>query len=258
MSAYNSPSTVLITGATGSIGSALAQAYAGAGQTLFLQGRNTQRLQEVAEFCRQKGAEVHTKVLDVRNLDKLRDWVSTVSQENTVDLLLPTAGINVNIGPNGQGETWEESSALIEINLVAAMAVVDAALPAMRQRGSGQIGLFSSLAAYYGLPLTPSYSASKAAIKAYGEALRGWLAPEGIHVNVIMPGYVESKMCREMPGPKPFLWSPERAARVIKRRLARNQARISFPFPLNLGTWYLAVLPSCISQRILQLLGYEH
>nr|WP_320010989.1 SDR family NAD(P)-dependent oxidoreductase [uncultured Desulfobulbus sp.] len=258
MSPCAAPTRILITGATGSIGSALAQTYAGTGQILFLQGRKTHRLNEVAECCRQQGAEVHTQVLDVRDLEALRAWVTLTSQKSPLDLILPTAGININIGPNGEGEGWEESAALIEINLVAAMAVVEAALPAMRQHGRGQIGLFSSLAAYYGLPLTPSYCASKAAIKAYGEALRGWLASEGIRVNVIMPGYVESKMCREMPGPKPFLWSPERAARVIKKRLARNQARISFPFPLNLGTWYLAVLPSSLSQHILQLLGYGH
>ncbi|MBV5331613.1 short-chain dehydrogenase, partial [bacterium] len=68
--------------------------------------------------------------------------------------------------------------------------------------------------------------------------------------------YVESKMCRDMPGPKPFLWPADRAARAIRRGLERNQARISFPFPLNFGTWWLAVLPAEVSERIVRLLGY--
>ena len=250
------PRTILITGATGGIGGALAEIYAEPGTTLLLQGRNRQRLAEVANGCEQRGARVLTHALDVRDQEALVGWVRESSAREEIDLVIPAAGVNSNIGPEGRGESWEEISALIEINVLAAMAVVDAALPSMRKRRQGQIALFSSLAAYHGLPLTPSYSASKAAIKAYGEALRGWLAPEGIRVSVIMPGYVESKMCREMPGPKPFLWPPERAARAIRRGLARNRPRISFPFPLNLGTWSLSVLPSAVSERILQLLGY--
>ncbi|MDE6349615.1 MAG: SDR family NAD(P)-dependent oxidoreductase, partial [Treponemataceae bacterium] len=63
----------------------------------------------------------------------------------------------------------------------------------------------------YGLPHTPAYCATKAALRNWGGAMRGWLKSEGIRVNVILPGYVDSPMCREMPGPKPFLWTPERA-----------------------------------------------
>jgi hypothetical protein len=71
-----------------------------------------------------------------------------------------------------------------------------------------------------------------------------------------MPGYVSSKMCHAMPGPKPFMWTPERAAQVIQQAVAKNRARISFPFPLNFGCWWLAVLPSTISQRIVKWLDY--
>ena len=256
MSLATRPQTVLITGATGGIGGALAMAYAEAGSTLILQGRNAARLAELAAACQARGARVLIQVLDLRDRRALANWLNDLCGSERLDLVIVNAGVNTNIGPAGAGEHWPDVEELIEVNVLAVMATVDAVLPAMRARGQGQIALISSLAAYYGLPVTPSYCASKAAIKTYGEALRGWLAREGVRVSVVMPGYVESKMCREMPGPKPFLWTPERAARTIRRGLARNQARISFPFPLNFGTWWLSVLPSAVSQRILRLLDY--
>lgn len=250
------PRTVLITGATGGIGSALAEAYAESGNVLILQGRDAVRLTKLAVMCEARGVRVLTRVLDLRNREELSAWLYEICRQEKVDLVIVNAGLNTNIGPEGAGERWENVQRLIEVNVLAAMATVDAVLPAMRTRRKGQIALISSLAAYFGLPVTPSYCASKAAVKAYGEALRGWLGPEGIWVNVVMPGYVESQMCRDMPGPKPFLWTAEKAARVIKRGLAHNQPRISFPFPLNFGTWWLSVLPPAISERILRLLHY--
>jgi short-subunit dehydrogenase len=251
------PRTILITGATGGIGSALAEAYAEPGNTLILQGRNAAHLDEVAAMCKTKGTRVLTRVLDLRNREELAAWLRETCRLEGLDLVIVSAGVNTNTGPEGAGERWEDVEALLEVNVRAAMATVDAVLPSMRARRKGQIALLSSLAAYFGLPVTPSYCASKAAVKAYGEALRGWLAPEGIQVNVVMPGYVESQMCRDMPGPKPFLWPAAKAARYIKRGLARNRPRISFPFPLSLGTWLLSVLPPAISQRILRRLGYR-
>jgi short-subunit dehydrogenase len=249
----NKPERVLITGATSAIGSALACAYAAPGVTLHLHGRNETRLAEVAALCQSAGATVHIFVADVRDIAAMRDWLQSLEP---LDLLIINAGMNTHIGPAGEPEPWEAVEAVLDVNLKAAMAVVHALLPAMRQRGKGQIALMSSLAGYYGLPVTPTYSASKAGLKAYGEALRAWLAPEGIRVNVVMPGFVESPMCEAMPGSKPWMWTPERAARVIQRRLERNQARISFPFPLNWGCWWLAVLPAAWSQRLVNWFGY--
>lgn len=254
---FEAPQSILITGATGAIGGALALHYAAPGVTLILQGRNPQRLQAIAAACEAKGARVVCQGLDVTDTPRLMEWAREVDARMPLDLVIANAGINTNIGADKSGEPWEEATALIDTNLRATMALVHAVLPGMRQRGRGQIVLISSLAAYFGLPVTPTYSATKAAVKAYGEALRGWLAPEGIRVNVVMPGYVASPMCHAMPGPKPFLWPAERAARRIRRGLEKNRARISFPFPLNLGTWFLAVLPASISGWIVAQIGYR-
>lgn len=245
---------ILITGATSSIGSALARRYARQGVRFYLHGRNGEKLRDVAESCRQKGAEVESYLLDVRDFASLQEWLKGVPP---LDLVIINAGMNSYIGPDGEPEPFDEMEALLDVNLKAAMVIAQALLPAMQKRGKGQIAFVSSLAAYFGLPVTPSYCASKAGLKAYGEALRGWGASHGIKVNVIMPGYVKSPMCDAMPGPKPFLMQPEKAACLIQQGLAKNIARISFPFPLNLGTWFLAVLPAGLSTRIVRFLGYN-
>jgi len=251
------PTCIVITGASGAIGGALAREYAAPGVTLILQGRDKVLLEKLAAECAACGAQPNIMCLDMRDVESLRQWGIRMARESLPDLVIANAGMNINVGPGGVGERWQDIEALWDVNVRAVMALVDTLLPAMRARGHGQIAFVSSLAAYFGLPYNPSYCASKAAVKSYGEALRGWLGPEGIRVNVVMPGYVESSMCRAMPGPKPWLWKPERAARVIRRGLEKNRARITFPWPLSLGTWCLAVLPAELSTRIVRWMGYR-
>lgn len=250
------PCHILISGASGSIGQAMAKNYANPGVRLTLLGRDVKKLNEISKICTEKGADVQLVQLDMREIEKLRNFGQELSQTDPPDLIIANAGINTNIGENAAGEKWEDTEKLIQVNILSTMALIDSLLPALRKKGSGQIAIMSSLASYYGLPHTPSYCGSKAALRIWGGALRGWLQKEGIKVNVILPGYVDSPMCRAMPGPKPFLWSPEKAAKVIRKGLEHNQARISFPFPLNLGIWLLSLLPACLAIPIARILGY--
>ena len=250
------PSRVVITGATGSLGSALALEYAAPGRHLILTGRRNDVLAKVAQTCREKGAMVEEHVLDLENTDVVRDWMRGVCEQNIPDLVIANAGRNTDIGPNCEGEDFGAAQALVRVNLLSSMALFDATLPFFRRQGGGQFAFISSLAGYYGLAMTPTYCATKAALKSYGTSLRAWLLKENIHVNVIFPGYVRSPMCEAMPGPKPFLMEPKKAARRIRKGLERDFARISFPFPLNLGVWGLGLLPLCLAMPIAKVLGY--
>ena len=252
----SAPGSILITGATGAIGSALALAYAAPGLTLTLQGRNRERLETLARDCGQRGAAVRSMRVDLADQHQLQDWVERLQAETPPDLAIVNAGVTSHTGDPAGAEQWPAVKAVLDVNLTAAVALTEALLPGMRRRGSGQIALISSLSAYFGLPLTPSYCASKAGLKAYGEALRGWLAPQGVAVNVVLPGFVASAMSERFPGPKPFTLTPQRAAVAIRGGLARNKARIAFPAPLSWGMWWLAVLPPDVALWLLRRLGY--
>lgn len=249
---------ILITGATGAIGGALALHYASPGCHLVLHGRNVAALERLEAACLAKGATVTCASVDLGDADALGDWLDTLCHTATPDIAILCAGKNTHPPGPGELERWDEVQALLDINLKTPINMVQHLVPAMKAKGRGQLVLISSLAAWHGLPSTPSYSASKAGIKAYGEGLRGLLSPVGIGVTVVMPGYVTSPMCNAMPGPKPFEWPPEKAARVIARGIKGNRARVSFPFPLDFGTWWLAVLPAALSQWLIKRLGFDH
>jgi short-subunit dehydrogenase len=252
---WQEPTTVLITGATGGIGAALARSYARAGRTLILHGRDTQRLASLTQECESRGAEVHGVTFDLRDAAATIDTLRGLCTQFVIDLVVVNAGVSSAIGKGLEAENWDTAKAVLAVNLDGAIATVAGVLPDMRRRGAGQIALVSSLAAYFGLPVTPIYCASKAAIKAYGEALRGWLAPQGIAVNVVMPGFVQTPMSERFPGARPMLMSPEQAAILIRRGLERNRARIAFPRALAWGMWCLSALPAALSQWMVRVAG---
>ncbi len=256
MGRLSHPSHVLITGASSGIGAALACAYAAESVRLSLCARNQSKLEAVAATCRARGALVDISPLDVTDCAVLQAWISGCDARQPIDLVIANAGKTLAVGPDGEAESWADTRLLLATNIDSALATVIPLIGPMRHRGHGQIALVSSLAAYRGMAITPAYCASKAAVKAYGEALRALVAADGVAVSVICPGFVDSDMSRVFPGKKPFMINADQAAAIIRRGLARNRARIAFPFPLTLGTWLLAMLPAAVADFILQRISY--
>ncbi|HYM01702.1 MAG TPA: SDR family NAD(P)-dependent oxidoreductase [Stellaceae bacterium] len=240
------PRSILITGASGGIGAALARAYAGPGVALALVSRNADRLERVAEPCRRAGAEVRTAQLDVAEAEPLQAWIEAIDRSRPLDLVIANAGITGGLAKDGSGESPSDVRRMMSINFAGACNTIHPLIPAMRRRGRGQIALMSSIAAHRGLPYSPAYCASKAALRAYGEALGAWLRPQGVDVSVILPGFVDTHLSGHVSGPKPLQLTPERAARIVVRGLARRRARIAFPLLLDIGMRILGALPPAL------------
>ena len=236
------PSSILITGASSGIGEALAGLYARSGLTLFLSGRNSSRLAAVAEICESRGATVNSKIIDVTDAPATTHWIGECDAHRALDLVIANAGVSG--GGPGIGHGLDATRQILATNIDGVVNTVLPTLERMLERGHGQIAIMSSLAAFRGLPVSPAYCASKAAVKAWGEGLRVRYARNGIQISVICPGFVESRMTADNPFPMPLLMPGDRAAVIIQRGLARNKGRIAFPFGTYAASWLLDVLPT--------------
>lgn len=244
------PRSIVITGASSGIGEALAGAYAAPGVRLALTGRDSGRLAAVADRCRGLGAEVEEAVVDAADRAAMADWLGGLDRRAPVDLVIANAGVSAGTGQGTESE--EQARRIFRVNLDGVLNTVHPLLPGMQARRRGQIALMASLAGFRGMPGAPAYCASKAAVRVYGESLRGDLAGQGIGVSVICPGFVRSRMTAVNRFPMPFLMEPDRAAEVIRRGLARNRGRISFPWPMAAAVWLLAALPAGWTDALLR------
>lgn len=240
--------SILITGASSGIGAALALEYAAPGVRLALCGRDAGRLEAVAAACRDKGAAVAARVLSVTDAAAVAAWVAEADAAAPLDLVIANAGISA--GTGGGGESADQTRAIFAVNVDGVLNTVLPALAPMRARRRGQVAIIASVAGFRGLGSAPAYCASKAAVKAWGEGLRGWLAGDGVKVSVVLPGFVESRMTQANRFPMPFLMPAGKAARIIRRGLDRNRGRIAFPWPTAFGGWLLSVLPDVLVDRL--------
>ncbi len=244
--------SLAITGASSGLGAALARAYAAPGIVLGLIGRSTTRLTSTADACRAAGATVELGALDVTEPAPLAAWLAEFDRVNPIDLLIANAGISAGPAPDDVADGLELASRQVRTNLVGVMNTVEPLLPAMAARQRGQVAIVSSLAGYRGLAYSPAYSASKAGARAYGEALRSLLAPRGIRVSVVCPGFFESPMTDRFVGGHPFRLPLERATAIVKRGLDRGKRRIVFPWPLALGLRCADLMPAALGDWVVR------
>ena len=243
------PKSILITGASSGIGWALALEYSCAGINLALCGRNPHRLLKIAKLCQAKGARVLYKVIDVRNRLEMADWIAQIDSQNPLDLVIANAGVSSGTNINVSEE--EQIRDIFTVNMVGTLNTILPIIEPMRLRKKGQIAVLSSLAGFRGMPSAPAYCASKAAVRSYGEGLRGRLSGDGISVSVICPGFVKSRITDANDFRMPFIMPASKASRLIKKGLKKNPPRIAFPWQSYFFTLFISFLPLSWTDELL-------
>jgi short-subunit dehydrogenase len=242
---------ILITGASSGIGAELARQHAGPGVLLTLLARSPERIGDVSLACEARGAAVRRISLDVRDAMGLEQALIAADAAQPIDILIANAGVG---GPRSMagrhGEEPEAAREVAAVNFLGVINTVAVLAPRFSQRGRGQIVIVSSLAAAAPVPLAPTYAGSKAGVSAYARSLRILMRDAGVRVTLVLPGFVETPMSRDLTGPKPGLISAEAAARIIVDGIRAGKAEIAFPLSLRFAAWAARRAPDALIARI--------
>lgn len=236
------PGTVLLTGASSGIGRALAIEYARRGARVLAVARREAELSALCDQIAATGGHAEHMVCDVADPDAAREMVAKAeAQLGSLDMVIANAGVGY--ATHAARLSVEDVVRTIDVNVRGAMATLVAAIPIMLAQKHGHLVGVTSLAGRRALPGAGAYSASKAALSSFLETLRIDLAPAGIAVTDVQPGFVDTPMTKENKFPMPFMWDSTKAARVIADRLERAPRVIAFPLPLDFLTRLSPLIP---------------
>lgn len=203
---------VVVTGASSGIGEATAMAFAAAGAEVVLVARRADRLEQVAGRCRALGSTATALAADLADLDRI-DAVATriVEAAGVPDVLVNNAGV-----PKRRkviGMSAEDIEGVMALNYFSPVRLTLALLPAMVERGSGDVVNVSSLGAHMVSFGVGAYTASKAALEMFTEAMYVELAATGVRAHLLIPGTTRSEFSTEKAGnDAPFPSDPTTAA----------------------------------------------
>jgi short-subunit dehydrogenase len=240
---------VLVTGATGGIGQAIARAFASRAATLLLTGRRAEVLEPLAD-------EVGGRAMSV-DLSSREEVDRLLGEAGDVDVLvanagLPASGVLTDL-------TQEQIDRMVEVNLRAPIALARGLAPAMVQRRAGHMVFISSLSGKAASPATSIYSATKFGLRGFALGIREDLRAHGVGVSVILPGFIrEAGMFADARVELPRgigTRSPEEVAEAVIRAIQRNRAELEVaPVGLRLGASFAGLAPG-FAARATRLMG---
>jgi len=246
---------ILLTGAANGIGRATAEALAARGRALGLLDRDADRLEEVRSRLRAAGARVAAAPADVVDAGAIKAAVAALEAE------LGPAGVMVACAGVGRMTHVPDLDtpglrAMLEVNVLGLANSFDAVLPGMIARGRGHLVGVSSVAGLRGMPWMASYSASKAAVWTYLEALRPALKRRGVRISAVFPGFVRTGMTLDVPFARPVgMLEPEEAARHLVKVVERRPRDYIFPWTAALGMRFLRRSPNFLFDWMMDRAG---
>jgi uncharacterized protein len=246
-----SGSTVLLTGATGGLGHAIARALSAKGAQLILTGRRTDVLEPLA-------AELGARALAV-DLSELAEVERLLSEAGEFDILvanaaLPASGLLDSF-------TMEEIERALDVNLRTPIAMAHALAPAMVKRGRGHLLFMSSLSGKTATAGSSIYNATKFGLRGFAMAMRAELHDTGVGVSAVFPGFIrEAGMFAESGVKLPTgvgTRSPEDVAKAVVQAIERNRGEVDVaPISLRLGSAFSGLAPE-VSASFARRIGSE-
>ncbi len=249
--ALRSAPLVFITGASSGIGQALAARFARAGYRLALVARRTDDLRAWADAQGLDAQRCGIFGADVADIDSIvKAGQACIAQMGLPDVVVANAGISIGMD-TGEREDIDVMARTFAVNNTGMAATFHPFVNGMRQRGSGRLVAVASVAAIRGLPGHGAYCASKAAVVAYAESLRGELRGSGVKVVTLVPGYIDTPLTQRNRYPMPFLMPVDAFADRAHAAIEAGTAWRVIPWQMGWVARLLRLLPIPLFDRLL-------
>ena len=242
---------VFITGASSGIGQALALRFFQAGWRLALAARRTDEVQSWAEANSIGAQSYQIYSADVSSIESITAaGQSCIARQGVPDVVIASAGISVGMD-TAMREDLDVMAQTFATNNIGLAATFHPFIASMTQRGSGALVGIGSVAGIRGLPGHGAYCASKAAVIAYCESLRGELKAAGVHVITICPGYIDTPLTRQNRYAMPFLMKPEVFADKAFVAIQSGSSYSVIPWQMGVVAKLLRMLPNAVFDKAL-------
>lgn len=240
---------VFITGASSGLGQALARRYYDAGYRLALSARRTAELEQWTHAQAIGPGRCQIYGADVSSIDSIvAAGKACMASQGLPDVVIANAGISIGMDTAHRADL-EVLAQTFATNNTGAAATFHPFVPAMLARGNGTLVGIGSVAGIRGLPGHGAYCASKAALIAYCESLRGELQPGGLQVVTICPGYIDTPLTRKNQYAMPFLMKADAFADQAFKTIQAGRSYRVIPWQMGVVAKLLRLLPNALFDK---------
>jgi short-subunit dehydrogenase len=249
---------VFITGASSGIGQALARRYYDAGYRLALSARRTGEVEAWASANGISASRFQVYGADVSSVDSIvAAGQACIAAQGLPDVVIANAGISMGMDTEHR-QDLDVMAKTFATNITGVAATFHPFVAAMAARGTGTLVGIGSVAGIRGLPGHGAYCASKAALIAYCESLRGELRAGGVQVVTICPGYIDTPLTRQNRYAMPFLMKADRFAEAAFAAISNGRSYRVIPWQMGLVAKLLRLLPNAVFDRALAGRARKH